>query len=150
MESFFWALTGGVTCPGMHTIFMREHNRIAEQLSKMNAHWTDERLYQTTRRIVSALVQQISYGEFLPRLLGKDYLDRYELDLRSSGYYEQYDPNCSAMIRNEIAAAVYRLGHTLLKPSFERLDVNYKTAKEPLLLRKAFFNSDMLYERNDT
>ena len=133
----------------MHTIFMREHNRIAEQLSKINIHWNDEQLYQNTRKIVSALIQQITFGEFIPRLIGMDYMDRFELGLLSSGYYQQYDPKCSATMKNEIAAAVYRLGHTLLKPSFERLDVNYKTSKKPLMLREAFFNSDMLYQRNN-
>ena len=46
----------------MHTIFMREHNRLAEQLSRLNPHWSEERLFQTTRKIVGALVQQITYG----------------------------------------------------------------------------------------
>ncbi len=32
-----------------------------------------------------------------------------------------------------------------MKPSFERLDASYQTAKRPLMLREAFFNSDMLY-----
>lgn len=131
-----------------HTLFMREHNRISEQLSKFNPHWDDERLYQTTRKIISAFIQQITFGEFLPRLLGRDYLDRYELALLPSGYYLGYESDSSATLRNEFAAAVYRLGHTLLKPSFERLNSNYKMAKKPLMLRDAFFNSDMLYQRN--
>lgn len=126
---------------------MREHNRIAEKLSQINSHWSDERIYQNTRKIIGAIMQQITFGEFLPRLLGKDYLDRYELSLMHSGYYDHYDSSCDATIKNEFSSAVYRLGHTLLKPSFDRLNIDFRTAKEPLKLREAFFNSDMLYER---
>jgi hypothetical protein len=126
---------------------MREHNRLVDELAKINPHWNDEQLYHNGRKILSAIMQQITYGEFIPRIIGRDYTNRFGLTLLPNGYFDGYDQQCSGTIFNEFAAAVFRLGHSLLKPAFERLDKNYRPVNEPLKLRTAFFNSDMLYSR---
>jgi len=67
---------------------MREHNRLVDGLHVMNPHWDDERLYQHGRRILTAATQHITYNEFLPRILGWNAINLYELKLRPQGYYK--------------------------------------------------------------
>nr|CAD7432777.1 unnamed protein product [Timema monikensis] len=76
----------------IHTLYMREHNRLADSLHRVNPHWDEERLYQHARRILIALQQHIIYNEFLPRLLGWTAINLYELKLRPQGYYKGTAP----------------------------------------------------------
>lgn len=72
----------------IHTLLMREHNRVVSELKKHNPHWTDEQLFQQGRRIVSALNQHITYNEWMPRVLGWNAINLYDLNLIPEGYYD--------------------------------------------------------------
>lgn len=53
----------------MHTLWMREHNQVAEQLASEYPEWNDEKIYQEARSWVSSEIQAITYNEFIPALL---------------------------------------------------------------------------------
>lgn len=134
--------------PGLtviHTIFMREHNRVVEGLRIMNPHWDDEKLFEHARRIVIAELQHITYNEFLPRLLSWNAVNLYGLKLLPQGYYKQYTPSCNPSIVTEFAAAAYRIGHSMLRPHIPRLTPNYQIKDPPILLRDGFFKTDMFH-----
>ena len=77
-----------VALMGLHTAFMREHNRIEAFLHELNRHWDRKRLLQEARRILIAEWQHIVYNEYLPAVLGPFIVQKFGITLQNSGYYD--------------------------------------------------------------
>ena len=68
-----------------HTIFVREHNRIAKIIITKDPRLNDEEVYQAAKNYVTGLIQKITFEEFLPILIGKKAYGKY------IGPYNSYD-----------------------------------------------------------
>ncbi|XP_028153011.1 peroxidase [Diabrotica virgifera virgifera] len=110
----------------MHTLMAREHNRLAKGLAEINPHWDDETLFQEARRINIAIIQHVTYNEFLPILLGKDVMEKFGLTLQKQGYWDGYDSNVNPGVIDAFAAAAFRFGHSLLPTAVERWSKAHK------------------------
>ena len=53
----------------LHSVFALEHNAICDTLKRHNAHWDDERLFQTARLVNAALMAKIHTVEWTPAIL---------------------------------------------------------------------------------
>ena len=117
-----------------HTLFVREHNRIATDLgSRLASNETAlvnmrdaaiaaagnnvdneaDFIYESARQLVGAQIQQITYNEFLPILLGNS---------APTVAGSSYDATIDAGISNEFSTAAFRVGHTLLSPNLQLVD----------------------------
>ena len=116
----------------IHTLFVREHNRLAQELAIAHPNWTDEQLYQRARQINLAQYQAIVYNEYLPTILGNDALEEY------TGYDSTINPS----IDRSFASAGFRIGHTQLSSEIVRLDSEgEEIAAGNLTLSQSFFRS---------
>jgi peroxidase len=131
-------IAGDVRCneqPGLlalHTIFVREHNRLAAEIAAANPGWDDEQVYQRARKINGAIIQAITYHEWLPALLGPEAPDPAAF---------AYDSTTDPSILNEFSTGLFRLGHTLVSAKMMRVhDDNTPDAVPWAELRDAYFN----------
>ncbi|KAH9363570.1 hypothetical protein HPB48_021149 [Haemaphysalis longicornis] len=101
----------------VQTLWLREHNRIAKNLSEINPHWDDERLFQTARRIVEARYQHIVFKEYLPKMIGQENMQEFNLTPLEDGF-TTYNESVNPTLTNEFSAAAFRFGHAQVAKNF--------------------------------
>jgi peroxidase len=116
----------------MHTVFVREHNRWADRLSAENPGWSDEKVYQMSRKIVGAEIQKVTYEDWLPAMMGGK-LDAY------AGYDDTVDPSMSSAF----STAAYRYGHSMLNAELQNIGPQGQD-RGAFDMRDAFFNPDLI------
>ena len=134
----------------IHTLWMREHNRLAQLLKNQHPSWNDEKLYEEARRIVIAEYQHIIYKEWLPHILGLPYMKESGLYPLQDGYVVNYQDgdDFDPRITNEFAVAAFRFGHSLIPSSFKKITRNRQSRAQDL--KKLFFNPRSITEEEGT
>lgn len=116
-------------------LFVLEHNRWARLIARKNPTWGDERLFQEARKRVRAIIQAITYNEYLPILLGGP-LPAY------TGYKPGVDPSADL----SFAVAAYRYGHSGINSVYWCVEASGSTCPSGnLLLRDVYFNPEYLH-----
>lgn len=122
----------------MHTIFLREHNRLADLVIERIPSLPPRQVFEYARKLNIAQFQKIVYEEFYPAILQRTLLPYRGLNRRT-------DPTISDIF----AGAAFRIGHTLVGERFTRRGAN-GTQLAPIERSNSFFwkadsfNSDEL------
>lgn len=124
----------------MHTLFVREHNRLAAQLQEDFPGRTADEIFEATRRLVVAQIQIITFEEWLPTLVGTGAIPPY------SGYKPEINPT----IYNEFSAAAFRLGHSMLNEQLLRLDASGQEIDAGHIDLAAAFFTAPIFLRSET
>jgi len=128
----------------MHTLFVREHNRLCDLIKAEEPNWTDEELYQNARRILVAEYQSVVYGGYLPVVLGEKNMDGLTLSSQGSSY----DKNINPGMTNEFGTAAYRFGHSMIQGIIQMFATNNAGLVDQYELSENFFNTEN-YHRNN-
>jgi len=127
----------------LHTVWMREHNRVATELSKIQPGWDDEQLYQEARRVVVAELQHITYNEWLPIVLGMKYMQKFSMEPTEQGFIDSYNPQVNPTITNTFSTAAMRFGHSLIAGVIKSFNIFGSETKSVPLTKSQFAPYDL-------
>ncbi|KAF4952934.1 hypothetical protein FGADI_6367 [Fusarium gaditjirri] len=143
---------------GIHTLLLREHNRLCDILKKQKPGWDDEQLYQTVRLVMSAkhalianAYQMAYWTEEMPwprddgfplyrQMFGENAL---EINPANTYPWPLVTKNGKPMTVSAEMAVIYRF-HEFIIPSFPIKDQNNKTLWEQNLFDTSFNSTGFL------
>jgi len=142
----------------MHTILVRAHNHLAQGVIEsvknnfvgLTHDELDEYTYQYTKAILTAIIQKITYKDWLPVLFGPTAIERFLGDW--TGYDSTVNPGVCAIF----ASSAYRLGHTFLPQMLPRRTKTCSlipagvNPSSDLPLRDAFFLPEIVGNNPET
>ena len=112
----------------LHTIFVREHNRLCDYYKTRYPDLKDEELFQKARKKLTAYLQAITFYEWLPA---------HGIILPE---YNGYQSNINPGISNLFSAAAFKLTGTQQSDEVPRIGIDgRKTANGNLYLKNAYF-----------
>ncbi|KAJ8322280.1 hypothetical protein KUTeg_000751 [Tegillarca granosa] len=102
---------------------------MAQILGRINSHWDDERIYQETKKILSAVLQHITYNELLPMILAPGYMTTFGLRSRQRGYNDVYNTRVDPSALLSATSAAMRFPHSNILNHQSLLDRNFTNYK---------------------
>lgn len=120
----------------IHTIFLREHNRLVDLIQERDRSLSGERLYEYARKLNVAQFQKIVYEEFYPAII-RTPLPPYR------GFKRSANPTISDIF----AGAAFRVGHTLVGQEIPRR--GFSGPLSPIKMPNTFFRLASEYSSDE-
>jgi hypothetical protein len=117
----------------LHTLFLREHNYHAARIKTLHPNWTGRQIYERAKAYTVAIMQKITYDEWLPWVVGDGQMPDYQ----------GFDPTVDPTIKLEFTGAALRFGHSIVSDGLVQHD-EYGNQVSPAGLLK-----DMFFMRSD-
>eukprot|EP00457_Paulinella_chromatophora_P001114 gb/GEZN01001116.1/.p1 GENE.gb/GEZN01001116.1/~~gb/GEZN01001116.1/.p1 ORF type:complete len:597 (-),score=45.00 gb/GEZN01001116.1/:293-2083(-) len=139
-QAFGWQFKAGdgrvneqVGLTSMHTLWVREHNFIARRIHTETGTTDDQKLFSLARQEVIAEIQAITFNEWLPALLGENFLNPY------NGYI--IPQNCE-LATTEFATSIFRFGHSMVPDDLQFETDNGESRFSPI--QTTFFQPNLV------
>ncbi|KAJ3113618.1 hypothetical protein HDU96_003149 [Phlyctochytrium bullatum] len=123
----------------LQILLMREHNRKAREIRKLDANLSDEEVFQKARRWVIALIQKVTFEQYLPSLLGAPLPP-----------YPGYNASVQPVVEAFFPVVAMRYGHAAVTPFLQRYDASNEPSEVgPLVTSRCLYLNGVRAVGND-